>query len=168
MSDEIDTVTLATELTIAWLGNPHTRADASDVPAFLRQMNDAVASLSAGSQEAAPAADERTYEPAVTPRKSLANPDFIISLIDGKPYKALKRHLKTNGLTPDEYRERYGLKADYPMTAPTYSEARRAMAHRIGLGSKGRQAKAAAPAPAAKPGRKPKAAKTPDAGSTGE
>jgi len=57
-------------------------------------------------------------------------------MIDGKPYKTLTRHLTTNGLTPAEYKARYGLKADYPMTAPSYSEARRAMAKKIGLGRK--------------------------------
>jgi len=57
-------------------------------------------------------------------------------MIDGKPYKTLRRHLATNGLTPQEYRERYGLKADYPMVAPAYSESRSAMAKTIGLGRK--------------------------------
>ena len=57
-------------------------------------------------------------------------------MIDGKPYKTLRRHLATNGLTPDQYRERYGLKPDYPMVAENYSESRRAMAKQIGLGRK--------------------------------
>lgn len=162
MSDEIDSVSLATELTIAWLGNPHTRVTAEDVPAFLRQMNDAVASLYARSNESVPVADTPNHEPAVSARKSLANPDHIISMIDGKPYKALKRHLTTNGLTPNEYRERYGLKADYPMTAPSYSAARSAMAKSIGLGQKGRQKKAEP----VKAGCRPRAAKASDAGST--
>jgi hypothetical protein len=69
-------------------------------------------------------------------RKSLASPDRIISMIDGKPYRTLRRHLSTHGLTPDEYRARYKLKPDYPMVAPAYSEARRAMAKKIGLGRK--------------------------------
>ena len=85
-------------------------------------------------------------------RKSLASKDHIISLIDGKPYKTLRRHLAGQGLTPEEYRQRYGLKPDYPMVAETYSEARRAMAKKIGLGRKpGMKRKsagdAAAPAP---------------------
>ena len=75
-------------------------------------------------------------EAAVSVRKSLASPDHIISMIDGKPYKTLRRHLTTNGLTPDEYRARYGLKADYPMVAASYSESRRALAKSIGLGRK--------------------------------
>jgi predicted transcriptional regulator len=57
-------------------------------------------------------------------------------MIDGKPYRTLRRHLSTNGLTPDEYRARYKLKPDYPMVAPAYSEQRRTMAKKIGLGRK--------------------------------
>src|SRR3546814_16647843 len=63
--------------------------------------------------------------PAVSVRKSLASSEHILSLIDGKPYKTLKRHLAVNGLTPDEYRERYGLPKSYPLVAKSYSEARR-------------------------------------------
>jgi len=75
-------------------------------------------------------------EPAVSVRKSTASPDFIISLIDGKSYKTLRRHLTTHGMTPESYREEFGLKPDYPMVAPNYSESRRAMAKKIGLGRK--------------------------------
>jgi predicted transcriptional regulator len=152
LTDETtDTVELATELTMAWLSNPNTRTTPEDVPAFLRSMHDAVLSLSATPVETLPEKPSVEHTGAVTARKSLANPNVIISMIDGKPYKTLTRHLSTNGLTPAEYRTRYGLKGDYPMTAPNYSEARRAMALKIGLGSKGRQAKAiaAAPKPAA-------------------
>jgi predicted transcriptional regulator len=87
-------------------------------------------------------------------------------MIDGKPYKTLRRHLSTHGLTPAEYRARYGLEPDYPMVAPAYSEHRRAMAHKIGLGAKGRAAKATtAPAesPAAKPSRRRQARSKPEA-----
>jgi predicted transcriptional regulator len=71
----------------------------------------------------------------------LAFKDHIISMIDGKPYKTLKRHLSRHGLTPDEYRRRYNLKPDYPMVSESYSAARRDMARKIGLGQKGRTAK---------------------------
>jgi len=136
LTDDNNTVELATELTIAWLTNPNTRTNPDDVPAFLKSMHEAVARLNApiASEDEAEPAQE--YTGAVTPRKSLANPDYIISMIDGKPYKTLRRHLSTNGMTPDEYRQRYGLKDDYPMVAANYSESRRAMAHRIGLGRK--------------------------------
>ena len=76
------------------------------------------------------------HVPAVSVRKSLSSPDHIISLIDGKPYKTLKRHLATHGLTEKQYRERYKLPASYPMVAPSYSEARRAVAEKSGLGRK--------------------------------
>lgn len=142
-------IELATALTIAWLGNPNTRASAEDVPVFLTRMRDGVAGLfdqpdTAGAEEAAPA----QFTPAVTVRKSLASKDHIISMIDGKPYRALRRHLTGHGLTPEQYRDRYNLKADYPMVAESYSDARRAMAKSIGLGRKpGPRETAPEPAP---------------------
>lgn len=72
----------------------------------------------------------------VSARKSLASSDHIMSMIDGKKYRSLKRHLTSSGLTPAQYRERYKLKAGYPIDAPAYSEARRAMAKTIRLGRK--------------------------------
>lgn len=81
-------------------------------------------------------APEPEYSPAVSVRKSLSSPDHIISLIDGKPYKTLKRHLAANGLTEKEYRERYNLPGSYPMVAPNYSRMRRAVAESNGLGKK--------------------------------
>lgn len=135
----ISTVELAAELTAAWLSNPNTRISADDVPAFLTAIHAAVAGLSdQGSTGATAEASEQKqeYTPAVSVRKSLASPDHIISMIDGKAYRSLTRHLSSNGLTPAQYRERYGLKPDYPMTAPSYSEARRVMAKQIGLGRK--------------------------------
>jgi predicted transcriptional regulator len=142
VTDDTNTVELATELTIAWLANPNTRINADDVPVFLKSMHDALAKLDGVPAQEAEVAPDQEHVPAVSARKSLANPDYIVSMIDGKPYKTLRRHLSTNGMTPDEYRQRYGLKADYPMVAATYSESRRAMAHKIGLG---RKAGAAAP-----------------------
>jgi predicted transcriptional regulator len=139
--DQLDTVALAAELTIAWLGNNNTRVQAEDVPAFLRQMHGALNQLAAPQDsETAAEAPAQEYIPAVSVRKSLADPANIISMIDGKSYKTLRRHLSTHGLTPEQYRERYNLKADYPMVAPDYSAARRDMAHRIGLGRKAKQA----------------------------
>lgn len=159
IDETTSTLELATELTIAWLSNPNTRTTAEDVPAFLKSMFDAVSGLSDTPAETASEESAVKYTGAVTARKSLANPDVIISMIDGKPYKTLTRHLSTNGLTPAEYRARYGLKPDYPMTAPSYSQMRRDMAVRIGLGSKGRNTKASPTAsePAKKRGRPVKA-----------
>lgn len=79
--------------------------------------------------------------PAVSPKKSIF-PDHIVCLEDGKKLKMLKRHLKTAyNMTPDEYRERWGLAADYPMVAPNYAKHRSTLAKQIGLGTKPRQKK---------------------------
>ena len=91
------------------------------------------------------------HVPAVSVRKSIASREHILSLIDGRPYKTLKRHLATHGLTPAEYRERYGLPAAYPMVAQAYSEQRREVAQKLGLGQRGTQARAAAAAAAEAP-----------------
>jgi predicted transcriptional regulator len=143
---ELNAVELATELTIAWLGNQNNRVQADEVPDFLRTMHATVTALENGPSNDSAATGESgaapQFTPAVSVRKSLASKDHIISMIDGKPYKALRRHLGRHGLTPDQYRERYNLKPDYPMVAPTYSEARRDMAKKIGLGQKGRNARA--------------------------
>ncbi len=136
MTDTINTVELAAELTAAWLANPNTRTAADDVPAFLVAMHAAVAKLAGTADDEPETTSTPVAEAAVSVRKSLASPDHIISMLDGKKYKTLRRHLSTNGLTPEQYRERFNLKADYPMVAATYSEARRAMAKSIGLGRK--------------------------------
>lgn len=159
--NELNAVELAAELTIAWLGNQNNRVTAEDVPTFLRTMHATVTELAdkatVEGEDVSPAPTQE-FTPAVTARKSLASKDHIISMIDGKPYKTLRRHLSTHGLTPEEYRARYNLKSDYPMVAPSYSERRRAMAKKIGLGSKGRAAKAksAAASPSTAPKRAPR------------
>nr|WP_317894113.1 MucR family transcriptional regulator [uncultured Sphingomonas sp.] len=159
---ELNAVELATELTIAWLNNANNRVSAEDVPTFLQTMHATVVGLSGGaSSEPVETAPTEDYTPAVSVRKSLASKDHIISMIDGKPYKTLRRHLAGHGLTPEQYRERYNLKSDYPMVAENYSQSRRDMAKRIGLGRKPRTGgddSTAAEAPAApkRRGRKPK------------
>ncbi|MBX8846553.1 MucR family transcriptional regulator [Sphingomonas melonis] len=136
-TNSADTLTLAVELTAAWLSNPNTRAEPDAVPTFLTNIHASLATLAGGAPKADDQAAEPTeYPPAVTARKSLASPDRIISMIDGKSYRTLRKHLSTHGLTPDQYRARYNLKPDYPMVAPAYSEARREMAKKIGLGRK--------------------------------
>lgn len=161
-----DLVELAAELTIAWLGNANNRVSADEVPAFLRTMHQTVSELSgaklAEAPEEQPAVPDQEYTPAVTARKSLASKDHILSMIDGKPYKTLRRHLSGHGLTPEQYRERYKLRPDYPMVAENYSAARRDMAKKIGLGAKrrGGESPAAAETTPAQPkrrGRPPKA-----------
>ncbi|TGX49611.1 transcriptional regulator [Sphingomonas gei] len=154
--NSLNAVEFATELTIAWLGNQNNRVSADDVPAFLRAMHATVTELASGSSptdvSSGDASSGQEFTPAVSVRKSLASKDHIISLVDGKPYRTLRRHLSTHGMTPEDYRSRYNLKADYPMVAQSYSEQRREMAKKIGLGAKGRAARStAAPVPAPKP-----------------
>jgi predicted transcriptional regulator len=144
-SDPID---LATELTIAWLTGKRKSGSVEEVQAFLRAMHATVSELSSGKSLTDEGADETAakeqFVPAVTARRSLASKDHILSMIDGKPYKTLRRHLSGHGLTPEDYRRRYNLRADYPMVAENYSAERRAMALKIGLGQQGRTARAAA------------------------
>lgn len=136
-SSMADAVEMAAELSIAWLSNPKTRASAAEASDFLKAMHEAVMSLSA---MAAPDGSAKIAkpEPTVSARRSLSSPEHIVSMIDGRPYKSLRRHLSRHGLTPEQYRERYGLKPDYPMVAPAYAELRRSLAKKIGLGRKSR------------------------------
>ena len=102
----------------------------SELPQLIQQV---YATLAALGKETAPAPERP--EPAVAIRKSVT-PDYIICLEDGKKLKMLKRHLKTAyNMTPEQYRERWGLPADYPMVAPRYAEQRRELAKKIGLGT---------------------------------
>ncbi|MCP3732490.1 MucR family transcriptional regulator [Sphingomonas sp. MG17] len=138
MSDEntLSPVELAAELTAAWLANNNTRASTEEAVAFLTAMHKTVGDLSARGSSEPDAAAAPEFTPAVTARKSLASREHILSMIDGRPYRTLTRHLGTHGLTADQYRARYNLPASYPMTAPAYSEQRREMARKIGLGRK--------------------------------
>jgi predicted transcriptional regulator len=137
-----DIASLTVELLSAYLSN--NTVPSAELAGLIQSTRAAL------TQDAAPVeteADTPTFTPAVTARKSLASPDHLISLIDGKPYKTLKRHLTRHGLTPETYRERYGLPASYPMVAPAFAAMRRAIAEKIGLGTK-RAADAVVPADA--------------------
>ncbi len=106
---------------------------AGDLPKLIQQVFDALSNLSSGATSL-----ERP-RPAVPVKRSVT-PDYVVCLEDGKKLKMLKRHLKTSyGLTPDEYRKRWGLPADYPMVAPNYAAQRSALAKKIGLGTKPRK-----------------------------
>ncbi len=129
-----DTLDLATDLTMAWLANPSTRASASDVPAFLAAMHKAVSELGAPAASAVEEAPAHTA--AVSIRKSLASPDYIVSMITGEKLRTLTRHIGKHGMTADQYRQRYNLPTGYPMTAPSYSAARSDMAKARGFGRK--------------------------------
>ena len=159
MSDTQDHVLLAAELTAAWLGNVNTRVDADAVPRFLEEMHRAIRALSdtgTAPPDAEAEGEQAMFVPAVSVRKSLASREHIVSMIDGKPYRTLRRHLSAHGLTPDSYRQRYGLRPDYPMTAPAYSEARSARAKQHGFGRKPAEGAAEAePQPARRRTRRP-------------
>lgn len=146
-------ISLAAEIVSAFVAN--NAIDSGEIAKLIRQTHGALASFC--NPPPAETASERAFTPAVSIRRSLASRDRILSMIDGKPYQALKRHIQAHGLTPAEYRARYGLPKSYPMVAPALSEVRRATAMRIGLGkiaSDARARKRAMGAPATSPGRK--------------
>ena len=128
---------LTVDLLAAFVSN--NSVGAKDLPELIATTHAALAALDGGGAGEAtePAAGPSTnFPPAVTIRKSLGKREHILSMIDGKPYKTLKRHLSRHGLSPADYRVRYNLPADYPMVAPAYSEVRRETAKRLGLGRK--------------------------------
>lgn len=106
----------------------------SELEALIRSVHGALARLGETPTAAEPV--ERISPAAI--RRSI-RPDGLVSFIDGKTYKMLKRHLTTHGMTPGEYRARYGLPADYPLTAPDYSQQRSEVAKAAGLGTKTRR-----------------------------
>lgn len=117
----------------------HNTVAASALPALIQDVYRTLSSM-----ENAPAAVAKRPDPAVAIAKSVT-PEHIICLEDGKKLKMLKRHLKTSfNMTPEQYRERWGLPADYPMVAPRYAKQRSTLAKKIGLGTKPRKRRAAA------------------------
>ena len=139
-------VGLTSEIVAAFVSNNPVQV--SELPTLIRSVFDA---LSGVSSHVAPIAEPEKLVPAVPIKKSVT-PDYIVCLEDGKKLKMLKRHLNsTYGLTPDEYRTKWGLPPDYPMTAPNYAAQRSSLAKSIGLGQ--RPSAAAAEAPAKRPGR---------------
>src|SRR5919112_5408082 len=107
----------------------------SELPALINDVHAALVTVAGGTAE--PAAKARN--PAVWIRRSIT-PDYIICLDDGKKFKSLKRHLRTQyDLTPEQYRERWGLPPDYPMVAPNYAKARSELAKEMGLGQQRRK-----------------------------
>lgn len=122
-------ITLTADIVAAHVSNNSVAV--SDLPTLISNVHTALAGL--GTTVAAPAVKQ---EPAVSIRSSI-KPDYIVCLEDGKKLKMLKRHLMTHyGMTPDDYRAKWGLGSDYPMVAPNYAETRRNLAMKIGLGRK--------------------------------
>jgi predicted transcriptional regulator len=129
MDDHDTLVTLAADIVSAHVSNNSVAI--SDVPLLIRNVHSALVGLS--EPVSAPVVKQ---EPAVTVRASI-KPDYIVCLEDGKKLKMLKRHLMTHyQMTPDDYRAKWNLPADYPMVAPNYAEQRRTLAKKIGLGRK--------------------------------
>ncbi|AEG50811.1 transcriptional regulator, MucR family [Sphingobium chlorophenolicum L-1] len=130
-NNQPDITTLTVQLVSAFVSNNNVASE--NLADLIRTTRLALTDDPAAKPDEAAAP---TYTPAVSVRKSLSSPEHILSMIDGKPYKTLKRHLASHGLTPNDYRERYGLPKSYPLVAPNYSEARRAVATKLGLGRK--------------------------------
>jgi predicted transcriptional regulator len=140
--EQTDLTTLTVDLLSAYFAS--NTVDSGNLAGLIKTTHEALKDLNS-AESSADAGPE--HVPAVSVRKSLSSPDHIISMIDGKPYKTLKRHLGTHGLTPAEYRERYKLPRDYPLVAKSYSEHRRKVAEQLGLGRKVRQTSEPAPVP---------------------
>ena len=125
-------ITLTSDIVAAHVSNNSVAV--SDLPVLIQNVYGALAGL---RQEAVPVPPK--LEPAVSIRSSV-KPDYIVCLEDGKKLKMLKRHLMTHyQMTPDDYRAKWGLPADYPMVAPNYAEQRRNLAKKIGLGTSRRR-----------------------------
>ncbi|MCJ2069566.1 MucR family transcriptional regulator [Methylobacterium sp. J-030] len=148
----VDFIELTADIVSAYVSKNSVRP--GDMPELLASVHAAIAGLSQGSTPEAPAVDKPTPSQI---RKSVT-PDALISFLDGKPYKTLKRHLGKSGMTIEQYRERFGLPRDYPSTAASYSEQRSALAKSAGLGSQRRKAAPKAAEPAATISDKPKRA----------
>ena len=131
-TDNAELLALTTDIVASHVAN--NSVNVADLPQLIQQVYGALSEL--GNPSQAPAAKPK---PAVNIKRSVT-PDYIVCLEDGVKLKMLKRHLQTRyGMTPDEYRERWGLTADYPMVAPNYAAQRSALAKKIGLGTKRRK-----------------------------
>ena len=130
-AEQRNLTTLTVELLSAYVAKNEVKSD--DLAGLIKTTHGALAEIDAAI---ATCSSRTGIPPAVSVRKSLASRDHLISMINGKPYKTLKRHASQHGMTPSEYRQRYKLPADYPMVAPAYSEQRRNVAARLGLGRK--------------------------------
>ena len=127
-----DLLTLTTEIVAAHVSN--NTVSLSDLPQLINQVYNSLANIGT-----APAAPLSRPQPAVSIKKSV-QPEYLVCLEDGKKLKMLKRHLKTAyNMTPEAYRERWGLPPDYPMVAPNYAEQRIRLAKEIGLGTRARR-----------------------------
>ena len=131
-------IDLAADIVSAYVSN--NSVPAGDLPGLISQVHLALARVGNGAAEASAEAPK----PAIAIKKSIT-PDYIICLEDGKKFKSLKRHLRTQyNMTPEQYREKWGLAPDYPMVAPSYAKARSDLAKEMGLGQQRRKRRARA------------------------
>lgn len=152
----VDLKALTAEIITAHVSN--NSVETASLPDLIKGVHDALAQL--GNEASTEAAASEIKEGKVSARKSLSDPAKIISMIDGKPYSTLKRHITLHGYTPESYREAFGLKADYPMVAPGYAARRSELAKTLGLGRKPKEAALIEPEPEA-PAAPPKKARKP-------
>jgi predicted transcriptional regulator len=125
-----DVLQMTTQVVAAYVG--HNSVGEAQIPDVIKSVYSSLAGLNGHTELAAKA----KQKPAVSVKKSIT-PDYLICLEDGKKLKMLKRHLRTSyGLTPEEYRAKWGLGSDYPMVAPNYAKQRSAFAKKIGLGKR--------------------------------
>jgi predicted transcriptional regulator len=128
-----DFIGLTAEIVSAYVSN--NTVASGDIPALINQVHSALLRVSSG--QTGPSSEP--LKPAVPVKRSI-NPDFIVCLEDGKKFKSLKRHLRTQyGMTPEQYREKWGLAVDYPMVAPNYAATRSQLAKQMGLGQQRRR-----------------------------
>lgn len=113
----------------------HNAVALADLPGLIRTVHAALS----GAQTPAPVVVEEGAKPTAAQIRKSITQDALISFLDNRPYKTLKRHLTTHGMTVADYKARFGLPNDYPTTAPVYSQARSAMAKALGLGQGGRK-----------------------------
>lgn len=126
-------IDLTASIVSAYVSNNTTAA--SELPALISQIHGALVRVSSGQAEAAIEATK----PAVPVKKSMTS-EYLVCLEDGKKFKSLKRHLRTQyNMTPEQYREKWGLPPDYPMVAPNYAQARSQLAKKMGLGQQRRR-----------------------------
>ncbi|MDR7038821.1 putative transcriptional regulator [Methylobacterium sp. BE186] len=128
-------IELAAEIVAAYVSN--NPVPVAELPALIGNVHQALNGLATGTAQAVA---EEVEKPTPSQIKKSITPDGLISFIDGRPYKTLKRHLAGHGLDPYSYRQRYGLPSDYPMVAASYAAQRSELAKAIGLGRAGAQA----------------------------
>ena len=134
----VDFIEVTGGIVAAYVSN--NSVPASELPSLIQSVYEAVRGLTSGGVLSAVTSTAENDRPSAAQIRKSVRPDGIVSFIDGKSYKTLKRHLTTQGFDPKSYRERYGLPADYPMVAAEYAERRSALARAIGLGRPGAMA----------------------------